>query len=492
VILHHDDAALDRRIIRGSAWVAASYGGRHLATLIATLVLVRLLDPAAFGLVALAWVFIAALYQLEGAGIEAALVYRRDRLAAAASSAFVFAVFTGVVLYGISFAAAPLVARAFEAPALTDVLRVMGILILIRSLAVVPAALFERELDFRSRARCEVAGALAQVGVSIGLAIAGGGVWSLVFGQLAGTGVQTALFWALGSWRPQLSLASMAEIRDLVRYGRFVSATNVVNLANNTMDNLFVGRILGAGALGIYAVAFRLADFPTTVLGHVVGRVMFPVYSQLQADVGRVRRAYLRNLQRTALLAVPVSVGLAVAAEPVVLGLLGERWESAITPLRILAVYGIVKTIAAPAGEIFKGMGRPHMGFAFSAAQVAVLGVLLAVLTPPYGLRGAALAMLIAVSACGFAKLAASLRAVGATSGDLARALAAPALCSGSVALALTLLLPSVDSLTPLAALAVLTAAGVAVYAAAAAVFARGVVAPIWAGWRGAGMGAAR
>jgi hypothetical protein len=100
--------------------------------------------------------------------------------------------------------------------------------------------------------------------------------------------------------------------------------------------------------------------------------------------------------------------------------------------------------------------------------------------------------MLTGVSVCGLAKLAASLRAVGATSGDLVRALAAPALCSGLVALALSLLLPSVDSLAPLAALAVLTAAGVAVYAAAAAIFARGVVAPIWAGWRGTGIGAAR
>lgn len=486
------DRELDRRIVRQSGWVAVSYGGRQLATLLAMLVLVRLLEPEAFGLVALAWVFLTVLHELEGGGITAALIYRRDRIEEASASAFVFSVAASVALFGASFVAAPLIARAFHATELTDIVRVMALLLLFRGLGTVPAALVERRIDYRSRAKCEFTGALAQAGVSVGLAATGAGVWSLVIGQLVGAAVQTALFWIFVPWWPKLRLASLSEVRDLFRYGRFVGATNVLNLANNTLDNVFIGRLLGAGALGLYTVAFRIADFPNSVIGHVVGRVMFPVYSQLRGDVHRLRGAYLQNLQRTAFFALPLSVGVAIAAEPVVLGLLGERWEAAVTPLRILAVFGLVKTLFAPSGEVFKGIGKPQIGLAFGAAQTALLVGALALLAPRYGLTGAAWAMLVAVAVGGGAKLVASLVAVGATPGEIARAFAPPFVCSALVGVAVALLLPATDPLAPAAELAVLAAAGTAVYAGAAAVFARGVVAPIWAGWRGAGIGAAR
>jgi lipopolysaccharide exporter len=369
---------------------------------------------------------------------------------------------------------------------------VLAFLLVIRGLGTVPAALVEREIDFRTRARCELTGALVQAGVSIGLAATGFGVWSLVFGQLAGTGVQTALFWVVVPWKPQLRLASARELRELLRYGRFVSAGNIVNLANNTLDNVFIGRLLGASLLGLYTVAFRIADFPNTVIGHVVGRVMFPVYARLREDSERLKRAYLRNIERTAFFAVPISAGLAVAAEPLVLGLLGEKWAAAVTPLRILAIYGLLKTIFAPSGEVLKGIGKPHVGLAFGAAQLAVLAAALALLAPRFGLEGAAGAMLVAVATGGGAKFVASLRAVGAGGRETARALGAPAACASVVAATLAVLVPATDALTPVLALALLVAAGALAYLGAAAVFARSVVAPIWAGWRNPEIGAAR
>jgi PST family polysaccharide transporter len=487
----HHDRELDRRILRGSGWVAVGYGGRNVAAMLATLVLVRLVEPEAFGLVALAWVALTVAFELEG-GIGAAVVFRRDSLAEAAASAFLFAVAAGTAMYGVTFAIAPLLAAAFDAPALTDVLRVMGLLLVLRSIGTVPSALLEREIDFRSRAKAEVAGALAQVAVSIGLAVTGYGVWSLVFGQLAGSAVQSGLYWLFVPWRLSLRLASISTMRELFRYSRFVSATNLVNIANNSVDNVVVGRLLGPAPLGIYAVAFRLADFANSVIGHVVSGAMFAVYTMLRDERERVLRAYVQNLQRIALFAAPVSVGLAVAAEPVVLALLGEEWRAAVTPLRILAIYGLLKSVIAPSGDIFKGVGRPQLGLVFGVAQVAVSAAALAVLAPRYGLAGAAGAMLFALVVCGLVRLEVSLRLVGGSVASLARALAPSVLCGGVLAASLASLLPFVASLQPAAELAVLTMAGLVAYAIATAVFARSVVGPIWGGWRGVSAGAAR
>ncbi|HET6656640.1 MAG TPA: lipopolysaccharide biosynthesis protein [Gaiellaceae bacterium] len=482
-----DDARLDSRIMRGSAWVAVSYGGRNLVSLLTTLALVRLLEPKAFGLVALAMTVLVIIDQVQNAGAAAALVYRRDDVARAAGSAFVFVVCSSIVLFVLAQIVAPFVADIFRTPDLTNVLRAMAFLLVTRSLGAIPLALLERNIDFRSRSVCELTGALGQAGVSLGLAFSGFGVWSIVLGQIAGSALQSGLAWGVSPLRPDPRLASLPVIRELVRYGRYVSGTNILNIVNNTADNAVIGRVLGATALGFYAVAFRLADFPNTVIAHIVGRVMFPIYSLLQSDVARFRRAFIQNLQRIAVLALPVSVTILVCAEPIVLGLFGSKWEEAVGPLRILAAYGLVKSFTSPGGEVFKGAGRPELGLATGALQVAIVVPALIVLVRTHGVEGGALAMLIAITVCGVLKLALALRLLQGGVIELGRALAPSFLCSGVLCAALLLLMPATDELGPFVRLVVLVAAGAGVYVLATLAFARSIVVPMWVGLRGAG-----
>ena len=272
-----------------------------------------------------------------------------------------------------------------------------------------------------------------------------------------------------------------------MRYGRYVSGTNIVNLANNTVDNVVVGRLLGASILGFYTVGFRLADFPNTVIGHVVGRVMFPVYSLLQDEAERFRRAYIQNLQRVALFALPVSVTVLIAADPFVHALLGARWEPTITPLRILGAYGLLKSFSAPSGEVFKGVGKPHLGLLLGLLQIAVALPALLLLVPAHGITGAALAMLLTMGVCGSIRFVVSLRLLDATLVEVARSLAPSVLCAGVLAATLALLMPATESLGDAGGLAVLVAGGALAYVAATLAFARSIVGPMWGGLRGVG-----
>ena len=481
---------LDSRILRGTAWVALGYGGRNLLSLATTLVLVRFVEPNAFGLVALAWTALVVLDEIQSAGTTSALIFRRDDEERAAASALVFSVASSIALYGVAYVTAPYVARLFHAPDLTDVIRVLTLVLVLRGLSSTPVALLERNLHFRLRAGCELVGALAQAAAAIALGVSGAGVWSLVVGQLVGTAVTCMLVWALSPWRPDPRLASLSVLRDLMRYGRFVSATNILNIANNTVDNAVVGRILGTHLLGFYAVAFRLADAPNTVIGQIVagGRVMFPVYSLVRENLARFRRVYLQTLQRVALVALPVSVAMFAAAGPIVHALLGPGWEETITPLRVLAVYGLVKSFAAPSGEVFKGAGRPELGLYLGALQIALVLPLLIVLVRSFGLNGAAVAMMSAMALCAAIRVWLTLRLVGGTGRELARALAPSALCSVLLGFSLAILMPALSPLGPALTLALLAVAGAAVYAAATLAFARSVVGPIWGGLRGPGL----
>jgi PST family polysaccharide transporter len=478
---------LDRRIIRGSAWVAVGYGGRNLASVLGLLILVRVLEPSAFGLVALTWTFMMIASQVQGSGVWAALVYRRHDHSGAAATAFLFTLFTGLMIYGVLFAASPVVAWLFHEPQLTGIFRVMGLLVVLRAIGSVPIAILDRSLRFGPRARCEVAAAVSQLGVSIGLAFAGAGVWSLVAGQLAGQVAITTLAWAYSSFRPQIREASLRTLRELVAFGRFVSGTQIVTILSDSVDNLVIGRVLGATSLGFYNLAYRLAEFPNIVIGQIVsgGRLMFPVYSLLQGDLARIRRAYVQSQQRIALFALPMSVILVLAAHPIVVGLFGAGWTRSVTPLWILGIYGLVRAFAAPSNDLLQGAGRPHLSLLFGLVHLAVAIPCLVILVPAYGLAGGAGAMLAAAVASGALKYVVGIRLIELRGAELARALAPSFLCAGVLALVLAVVRPAADALSPWAGLVLLVSAGAAAYLAATAVFARSVLAPVWVGLRG-------
>lgn len=479
---------LDTRIMRGSGWVAIGYGGQNLLAFVSMLALVRLLDPEAFGLVALASPFLIALLYLQESGLGSALIHRRTDVPRAAATVLVFSPLVSVVLYGAAFAAAPMLAGFFDAPELTEVLRVLALLIVVRSFAVVPGALLERELRFASRAVAELSAAVAQFGFAIALALAGFGVWSLVLGQLAGAFASTAVLWAMTPIRPSPRQARLGLLRQLFRYGRFVSAGNLLVLLNSTADNLVIGRALGATQLGYYTVAYRLGTMPVSVISHIVGRVMFSVYSALQHDVVAVRRVYVQNLQRIAILALPVAVALAVAARPIVLGLLGERWSPAIVPLQLIALYGLSKAFISTSGEIFKGLGRPSLNVIFGAIHAALVIPALLLLVPALGLAGAPLALVVAQVCSGVPAFVIGARMVRLSARELVSALAAPAAPSALVAVVTFVAVELTSSAAPLVSLAVVAGLGLAAYVAGAAIFARGVIVPMWASLRARGV----
>jgi lipopolysaccharide exporter len=485
-----DDAdvrRLDTKILRSSGWVAIGLGGQQLLVFASMLVLVRLLEPQDFGLVALASPFLIALLYLQESGLGSALIYRRGDPTQAASTVLVYSPAIAIALYAAAFVAAPQVARLFEEPDLSAVLRVLALLLVVRSVAVVPSALLERDLRFATRAKVELGAAVAQFGVSIALALTGFGVWSLVIGQLVGAATSTTFYWFHTPVRPNPFQASVPTLRELIGYGRFVSAGNILNLANTTVDNLIIGRVLGVAELGYYSVAFRLANMPVTVISNIVGRVMFSVYSTLQGDIPSVRRAYVQNLQRVAILALPVSVALLIAARPIVLTLFGERWSPAIVPLQLLAVYGVIRSMFGPSGELFKGLGRPSLTVLFAALYAALVIPALLLLIRIMGLPGAPLALIVAQLGASLPAFLMSLRMVGLSLRELASALAAPAAPAACVAIALIMAVELTSAMAPAVSLIVVGAFGLAAYALGAVLFARGVIVPIWASLRARG-----
>ncbi len=475
---------VERQVVRGSAWLALSHGG-HTVTWMATLfVLAHILSPADFGITSIAGTILLVVGYVQQAGIPAALVQRRTDLHEAAASALVLSFVTGAAFYLLVFFLAPAAASFFGAPELEGVIQVLAIAVAIRSVGWIGVALLERDLHFGRAASGEIAGALAEMSVAIGFALGGAGVWSIVYGQLAGAVVQVGITWALVTKRPSLRDVNPRVMRELFGFGKYVSAGHLLLFVAASIDNLFVGRILGAHALGFYALAYRLAAIPGAVLGVVAERVSLPAYSMLQTDRGAFCRAYLTNLQRLSFLSLPLGVGLIVAAEPVVLGLLGERWAPAVDPLRLLAVFGVLESLAGTTAAVFQAAGRPQLLPLTTLLGLATLIPMLWILTSRNGTTGAALAMIAGLTPVAGLRMVLASRIVGAGFVDVVRALGPPVLCAALLAGALLGLTAATADLDAGATLAVLLVGGLASYALAACLFARSVIDPIVAGMK--------
>jgi O-antigen/teichoic acid export membrane protein len=479
---------LDTKILRGSVWTAVGYGGGQLLAFLSLLVVVRLVEPKAFGLVALAAPFLVILQYVQESGLASALVQRRGSdIDRAAATVLVFSPVMSALMYGICFALAPLYAHLVHTPALTPVLRVLALIIFFQAIGIVPNALLERAMRFRFNAQARLGGTAFQFATTIALAAAGFDVWALVAGQLVGQAATSCLYWLRTPFVPNPTHASLALLREMGRYGRFVSAGNIVNVVNTTADNIIIGRLLGAASLGFYAVAFRIATMPNSVIALVVGRVMFSVYSSLQNDLPAIRRVYIQNLQRIAIFALPVSVGLIVGTRPFVLAVLGERWAPAIGALRLLAIYGLVRSFVAPCGELFRGLGRPSVNLYAGICFAAMLIPALILLIPPLGLEGAPLAFLIGQVCISIPVWGIAMRMIGVRGRDLSSALMPLVASAGLLAAVLLLTVALTRSAPALVSFTILVLVGAATIVAGAALFAREIVVPMWVNLRARG-----
>jgi PST family polysaccharide transporter len=296
--------------------------------------------------------------------------------------------------------------------------------------------------------------------------------------------VQTAVAWYLAPVHASPRHASWSILRGLLAYGRFITAGNVLTLATRTLDNFFVARLLGATALGTYAVAFRLATLPAGVLVNA-GRVLFPAYALLQDDLSAFRRTFVQTLQRVALLALPVTIGFAVAGEPVVDALLGSKWAAAVGPLRILALYAFVLSLAKPCGAVYQAAGKPHLVPLLSIPMLVAMVPGLIFLTNRFEANGTALAMLLAMLFSAVPSVVVAMRILELRAVELRRALAPTLLCSGILAAVLAVLLAPTEDFAPVVRLAILIAAGAVAYAVSALLLARETVSYLWVSLKG-------
>ncbi|MGB8982656.1 MAG: lipopolysaccharide biosynthesis protein, partial [Anaerolineales bacterium] len=333
-----------RKTAWGFIWNFSAYFLGKIVLLITTSILARLLAKSDFGLIAVALVAINYLSVLKDLGLGVALIQRKGDVNEAVDTVFTINILIGLVLAALTIPLAPLVAVYFRDPQVTPVLRWMGISFIINALGSVHTNWLVRELDYRRKMIPDLGGALIKGAVSIGMAYYGYGVWSLVFGQIAGALASLILVWTILPWRPRLTLDRKVA-GGLMKFGVSVTAIDIINEITDNIDYVIVGRIFGLVPLSIYTLAYRLPEM--LLIGNlwVMGGVVFPAFSTVQDRPDELRRGFLASVRFVELIAVPICLGLLIAADPIVRAVFGDQWLEAVPVLRVLAVYAWVYSL---------------------------------------------------------------------------------------------------------------------------------------------------
>jgi O-antigen/teichoic acid export membrane protein len=387
--------SLSKKVVRGGLWVFSLRAINRGLRFIRIIILARLLAPTDFGLFGIAMLALSTLETFSQAGFKEALVQKKENVQSYLDTAWTVLVGRGLVLFLILFFSASLVARFFNSAESLLVIRIIAISTLLSGFENIGIILFQKELEFNRQFFYELSGTLVNLIVAIVLAIILRNVWALIWSSLAGSLMRCVMSYVLHPYRPRLKF-NTKQFQILFRFGKWVLASTILVFLISQGDDIFVGKLLGVTALGLYQLAYAISNLPATEITHIISRVSFPAYSKLQDDYFRLKNAYLKVLQLNAVVSFPLAGAIFVLAQDFTQIFLGEKWLSMVPAMQALVLWGLIRSVGATTGPIFYSVGKPNLATKLQFIQLILLTAFIYPLTARLGILGTSLSVVLA------------------------------------------------------------------------------------------------
>lgn len=411
-------AALSLKTAKGAGWVIAWRLATRNLGLVSTLVLARLLAPDDFGLVAIATGFIAAVDALSAVGVQDALVRERTLDRDLYDTAFTMNFMRSALTAAIVAAAAWPLGAFFADLRLVPILLALSVGTLVGGFENIGVVDFRRDLAFHKEFRLQFTGRTIAVLLTIALALVWRSYWALVAGILAARLVRLVQSYTMSAYRPRLGLRSW---RPIIGFSLWTWAAGLVFMVRDRLDSIVIGRLLGAGNVGIFALGTEVGSLPTIELVEPLCRALFSGFAEANRKGFNPARVYVRVISATLLLTLPIAFGISLVADPLVRLALGPQWLGAVPLIWILALPGAITVISNVGGVALSVQGLPHLNFQLGAISTVLKLPLLVGLVVGFGLVGGAIAVALSVTIEQGLYLEVTRRRLGVCVADLAR-----------------------------------------------------------------------
>lgn len=325
------------RATSGIAWTAIEKFAQQALQFAIGIVIARILSPQEYGIIGMTAIFFAVANTFVESGFGSALIQKKDRNEADYSTCFYFNIAVSLALYALLWAAAPYIATFYRTPVLSDVIRGLGISLVINSASIAQTTKLTAEMRFKEMAKVTMATQVVTGAAGIVLAYRGYGVWALVFQQVSGSAVKLLLIEVCTRWRPAL-VFSRSSFRHMFSYGSKILCSSLINTVYDNLYTLVIGRMFAAKDVGFYNRGNQFATLPTSTLLSVFMKVAFPLMAEVQDDTEKLRKAYKKFIRTPLFILYPTLCCLIALADPLICSLLGDKWQPAAPLLQVLCL----------------------------------------------------------------------------------------------------------------------------------------------------------
>ena len=349
-----------RSVFSNFIWRYLERIGAQGVTFVVSVILARILDPAVYGTVAIVTVFTTIMQVFVDSGMGNALIQKKDADDVDFSSVFYFNLLICALLYLVMFFVAPFIALFYEMPELTNLIRVMSLILIISGVKNVQQAYVSKHMLFKKFFFSTLGGTIGAAIVGIWMAWKGYGVWALVVQGLFNALVDTVILWITVKWRPK-RVFSILRLKNLFSYGWKLLASALLNTGYRELRQLIIGKIYTSDDLAFYNRGNQFPHLIVTNINTSIDSVLFPTMAKDQDNPIRVRDMTRRAIKVSSFLMMPLMMGLAVCAEPIVRLVLTEKWLPSVFFMRVFCFSFAFYPVHTANLNAIKALGRSDL-----------------------------------------------------------------------------------------------------------------------------------
>ncbi len=374
--------------VTGISWVSAFRASTRGIAFVRTIILARILTPNQFGVFGIVSLTITFLEILMETGVNVVLIQKKEGMDEYLDTAWVVSIIRGILISTTLILLAPVIASFFNSPDSKNLIYLVSLVPLTRGFINPGIVRFQKDLRFRTEFWFRFIVFAFDSLIAIFVSVLTQSAIGLVWGLLAGAMLELVMSYIFVKPRPHFGFQP-EKLKEILSKGKWITGAGVFQFLFRQGDDGVVGKMLGEGSLGIYQIAYKICSLPISEVTDVFGRVTFPLYVKLSADIPRLKAAFLKTTLTITLLALLVGSILFIFGGEIIRIFLGEKWLAAVPLVKILSIFGIIQAIGNSMNSLFLALEKQEYVTLVTFIGVLGLGISIVPLTLNYGLNGA-------------------------------------------------------------------------------------------------------
>lgn len=377
---------LKKAATSGLIWTFLDTAVSRGVGLVASVILARILVPEDFGLMGMIYIVTSVSATLVDGGLTASLIRTKDISSIDYSTIFFTNVIVSLFLYGIAYISAPFISEFYDEPILINILRLYGLIFVINSFSAVQISRFSKNMEFRKLMLYNIPGIVTGSIIGVIMAYNNYGVWSIIVMQLSTQSLLSIVLWVMSDWKPKFEF-SIEKLKIHYNFGYKLMFSGLLNSGFDNIYNIVIGKFFSTSLLGQFERARSYNNYPVTILTTMVGKVTYPLLSNIQDEKERLIYVYKKILRFAFFVSAPLMLTLSAIGKPLFLLVLGDKWETAAVFFQILCFAGLLYPIHAFNLSLLKVLGRSDLFLKLEIIKKIII-VVFVVITFQYGVYG--------------------------------------------------------------------------------------------------------